>query len=168
MALVGYGLDRLTKHLALTHLDPSRPPSWLGGLVRLHLISNPGAAFSMGSSVTVVFSLLSAIALVAVLVLAVPRVRSMAAAWATGLALAGIAGNLTDRLVRPPGVLRGEVVDFVQLPHFAIFNVADMFITATAVLLVLTALFRRDDSARTDMPNADVPGDTRPMPEEAR
>ena len=43
----------------------------------------------------------------------------------TGLLLAGILGNLTDRLIRPPGFMRGHVVDFLQLPNFAIFNVAD-------------------------------------------
>lgn len=55
--------------------------------------------------------------------------------------MAGIAGNLTDRLFRAPGVLRGHVVDLFALPHFAVFNVADMFITATAVLVVAAMAF---------------------------
>ena len=50
--------------------------------------------------------------------------------------LAGITGNLADRLFREPGPFRGHVVDFIQLPYFAIFNVADMFITAAAVLVI--------------------------------
>lgn len=144
---MGYGLDRLTKHLALTRLDPTNPPSYLGGFVKLRLISNPGAAFSMGSSATVVLSLLAIVAFVVVLVFVAPRVRRLVSAVATGLALAGIAGNLTDRLIRPPGVLRGEVVDFVSLPHFAIFNVADMCITATAALLIITSLRHREPTA---------------------
>lgn len=57
-----------------------------------------------------------------------------------GLMLAGIAGNLTDRLFRAPGPLRGHVVDMFQFPHFAIFNVADVFITAAAGLIILIAL----------------------------
>lgn len=142
IALACYGLDRWTKSLALSHLNPADPPSYFGGLLRLRLITNAGAAFSLGSSATVVLSLLAIVAFVAVLVGVVPRVRSWLATVATGLALAGIAGNLTDRLIRPPGVLRGQVVDFIALPHFAIFNVADMCITVTAVLLVIASLRR--------------------------
>lgn len=147
LAVVCYALDRLTKHLALADLDPQHPPSYLGGLVRLRLISNPGAAFSLGSSATVGLSILAIVAFVAVLVGVLPRVRTRLAAVATGLALAGIAGNLTDRLTRPPGVLRGHVVDFISLPHFAIFNVADMCITATAVLLVIASVRRPERAA---------------------
>ena len=140
IAVVCYALDRLTKRLALTRLDPADPPSYLGGLVKLRLISNPGAAFSLGSSATVGLSVLALVAFVAVLVGVVPRVRTRLGAAATGLALAGIAGNLTDRLTRPPGVLRGHVVDFIALPHFAIFNVADICITSTAALLILVSV----------------------------
>ena len=137
-----YGLDRWTKYLALSRLNPANPPSYLGGLVKFRLITNAGAAFSLGSSATVAISVLAIVAFLAVLFLVVPRVRTWLAAVATGLALAGIAGNLTDRLIRPPGVLRGQVVDFIALPHFAIFNVADMCITFTAALLILASLRR--------------------------
>ena len=54
--------------------------------------------------------------------------------------MAGISGNLHDRLLRAPGPLLGHVVDFIQLPHFAIFNVADICITSAAVLVVLLSL----------------------------
>ena len=58
---------------------------------------------------------------------------------AFGLLLAGIGGNLTDRLLRDPGPLRGHVVDFLMLPHWPIFNVADMCINAAAVLILVQA-----------------------------
>ncbi len=147
LAGVCYALDRATKYLALTRLDPENPPSYLGGLVRFRLISNPGAAFSLGSSATVGLSVLAIVAFVGVLVGVLPRVRTWPSAVATGLALAGIAGNLTDRLIRPPGVLRGHVVDFIALPHFAIFNVADMCITATAALLIVASMRRPERPA---------------------
>lgn len=51
--------------------------------------------------------------------------------------MAGISGNLYDRLFRAPGPLLGHVVDFIQLPHFAIFNVADICITTAAGLIIL-------------------------------
>jgi signal peptidase II len=56
---------------------------------------------------------------------------------AFGLLLAGIAGNLTDRLLREPGPLRGHVVDFLMLPNWPVFNAADMLIDAAVLLIVI-------------------------------
>ena len=127
-------LDLVAKNVAIANLDPQHPIPLLGGLVTLRLIRNPGAAFSMGENFTVVLTLIAIAALVAVLTLIVPRLRHMGWAVTIGCLLAGIAGNLTDRLFREPGPFHGHVVDFIQLPNFAIFNVADMFITAAAVI----------------------------------
>jgi signal peptidase II len=49
-------------------------------------------------------------------------------------------GNLTDRMVRPPGPGRGHVVDFLQLPHWPIFNLADSAVVSAAVLIAFLAL----------------------------
>jgi signal peptidase II len=65
------------------------------------------------------------------------RVRHRGWAVALGLLLAGVLGNLADRLLRAPGPLRGHVVDFFQLPHWPVFNVADICINVAAVLLVV-------------------------------
>jgi len=59
---------------------------------------------------------------------------------ALGLLLAGAMGNLTDRIFRDPGVLRGHVVDFLELPNWPVFNVADMCITTAAALVVIQSL----------------------------
>ena len=82
------------------------------------------------------------------------RLGSAVWAVALGLLLAGIAGNLTDRMFRTPGPLRGHVVDFLMLPHWPIFNVADMCINAAAVLILVQA-FRgiRLDGTRTATPS---------------
>jgi signal peptidase II len=61
---------------------------------------------------------------------------------AIGLLCAGVAGNLTDRLFRPPGVLRGHVIDFLELPHWPIFNVADMCITAAAIMIMFLSIVK--------------------------
>lgn len=136
IAVVGFVLDLVTKNLAIALLDPQQPIPLLGGLLTLRLIRNPGAAFSMGEDFTVVLSIVALVALVTVSGWMVPRVRHLGWAVATGFLLAGIAGNLADRLFREPGPFHGHVVDFLQLPYFAIFNVADIWITTAAVLLV--------------------------------
>ena len=68
------------------------------------------------------------------------RLGSALWAVALGLLLAGVAGNLTDRLFREPGPMRGHVVDFLRFPHWPIFNVADVCINVAAVLIVVQAL----------------------------
>ena len=134
IGLVGFLLDLVVKNAVIANLDPQHPIPLLGGLVTLQLTRNPGAAFSMGENFTVLLTIIAIAALVAVLALIVPRIRHIGWAVTIGFLLAGIAGNLTDRLFRDPGPFRGHVVDFIQLPNFAIFNVADMFITAAAVI----------------------------------
>lgn len=143
----GLALDQAAKAVAVARLDPMSPPSLFGGLLKLQLLRNSGAAFSMGSGSTVIISIFAIVALVAVVAVALPRVRRRWTLVSCGMLMAGIGGNLADRLLRPPAVLRGHVVDFFALPHFAVFNVADMFITATAVLVVVMSLFGADRDA---------------------
>ncbi len=136
IAAAGFALDLFTKSLALAYLDPTRPIPLLGGLVTLQLIGNPGAAFSMGESFTAAITVVGIAALIGVLGWIVPRIRHRGWAVGIGLLLAGILGNLSDRLFREPGPFRGHVVDFIQLPYFAIVNVADICITAAAVMVI--------------------------------
>jgi signal peptidase II len=133
-----YAVDQLTKWLAVDRLtgEPDRP--LVGDLLVLHLTRNPGAAFSAGTRYTEV---LSVVAIVAVLVIVwlSRRVRNVLWAVAFGVLLAGVAGNLTDRLLRAPGPLRGHVVDFLMLPNWPVFNVADMCINVAAALILVQA-----------------------------
>ena len=137
VALVGLVADIVTKIVVVDRLDPAAPIRLLGGLLTLRLIRNPGAAFSLGERYTFIFALLSVAVLLFVLVRLAPRIGHPGWAVALGLLVAGVAGNLTDRLFRAPGFLRGHVVDFLQLPHWPIFNVADMCITSAAVLIMV-------------------------------
>ena len=84
------------------------------------------------------FSLV-AIAAVCVVLWFSRRVGNVVWAVALGLLLAGIGGNLTDRLLRDPGPLRGHVVDMFMLPHWPVFNVADVCIDVAAGLILLQA-----------------------------
>ena len=134
-----YAADQVTKALAVAHLVPGEQRPLLGEVLQLHLIRNPGAAFSFAEGATWVFTLFSAAVAVVVAVL-IARVRSAGWALALGLLLAGAAGNLTDRLLRAPGVGRGHVVDFLELPHWPIFNVADSCVVSAAVLIGVLGL----------------------------
>jgi signal peptidase II len=142
IAVTGVVLDVVTKVIAVDRLEPLVPVRLLGGLLTLRLIRNPGAAFSSGENFTLVFAIAAAAVLVFVLVRLAPRIGHPGWAVALGLLSAGVAGNLVDRLFRAPGVLRGHVVDFLQLPHWPIFNVADMCITSAAVLIMVLAVVK--------------------------
>lgn len=146
IALFGVALDQITKIVALRELEPGISIPVIGQWFQLTLIRNSGAAFSLGSSATVALSIFACIALLACLVVGLPRVKRASHAVALGLLMAGIAGNLYDRLFREPGPFRGHVIDFFQVEHFAIFNVADIWITTAAGLIILLS-FAQDRRA---------------------
>lgn len=149
VALAAYAVDVVSKVVAVDRLTGRPDVQVLGQLLVLHLVRNPGAAFSTGTGHTEVFTVVAMVAAVVVVVLA-RRLGSTVWAVALGLLLAGVAGNLTDRLVREPGPLRGHVIDFVMLPHWPVFNVADICIDVAAGL-ILVQVFRgvRLDGTRT-------------------
>lgn len=118
-------VDAASKALAVAGLSPHESVTLLGGLITLHLYRNPGAAFGIGPSYTVIYALIEAAVLAAILRLS-RRLRSWPWAIALGLLLGGAAGNLADRLFRSPGPLRGFVIDWIKLPYFPpTFNIAD-------------------------------------------
>jgi signal peptidase II len=151
VAALLYAADQVTKVLAVEHLTSEADRHLVGEVLQLHLTRNSGAAFSTGGAYTEVIACLAIAAMLVVLWLA-RRVGSTAWAVALGLLLAGIVGNLTDRLVREPGPLRGHVVDFLMLPHWPVFNVADMCINVAAGLILVQAFrgIRIDGSRHRD------------------
>jgi signal peptidase II len=150
-----YTLDQVTKALAVDRLSGAADRQVIGHLLQLHLTRNAGAAFSTGTAYTEILSCLAIAAALVVLWLA-RRVGSTLWALSLGLLLAGIAGNLTDRLAREPGPLRGQVVDFLMLPHWPVFNVADMCINVAAALILVQAFrgIRLDGSRHRDTRDA--------------
>jgi signal peptidase II len=139
VAAAVYAVDQVTKILAVARLTPGRPHALVGDLLQLHLIRNAGAAFSVATGVTWV---LTAVALVVVVVVVRSARRLGSTAWAVtlGLLLGGALGNLTDRLLRAPGVGRGHVVDFIDYGGLFIGNVADIAIVVAAAGVALQAL----------------------------
>jgi signal peptidase II len=139
VAAVAYAIDVATKVIAVHRLPGRGTVELVGPWFGLHLTRNPGAAFSTGTAYTGALTVLSIVAVCVVLWVS-RRLGSTLWAVALGLLLAGVAGNLTDRLFREPGPMRGHVVDFLRLPHWPIFNVADVCINIAAVLIVVQAL----------------------------
>ena len=142
IAVAGLTADVVTKIIAVSQLEPLTPVRLLGGLLTLRLIRNPGAAFSQGQQFTYVFAIAGIAVLLFVIIKLVPRIGHPAWAVAIGLLCAGVAGNLSDRLFRPPGVLRGHVIDFLELPYWPVFNVADMCITAAAIMIIFLSIVK--------------------------
>lgn len=134
VAVLVLALDQLTKAWALHGLDPGHPVNLVGRLIRLDLITNPGAAFSFATGNTLWLTVFAVLVL-GVIVVVARRLGSRAWAIALGLLLGGALGNLVDRLVRPPGVGRGHVVDFIDYFGWFIGNVADIAIVVSAVVI---------------------------------
>jgi signal peptidase II len=130
-------LDQLTKQWALSALADG--PIDLVGSLRLNLVFNDRAAFSLG------FGSTTAIALVGcavVTVLVVMGVRAEERGWALGLGiiLGGALGNLTDRAFRSgDGFLGGRVVDMVDLQWWPVFNLADAALWVGVGVLLLAS-----------------------------
>ena len=139
VAVATYLLDLTTKVIAVARLEDRPPVQVIGDFLQLNLVRNPGAAFSTGTSYTLLLSLVAVTAVVVVLVLAR---RLDDRLWAVGLGclLGGVLGNLTDRVFRAPGFLRGHVVDFLELPNWPVFNVADISINVAAGVIILQAV----------------------------
>jgi signal peptidase II len=148
-----FAADLVTKTIVVATLSHRPPLRLLDGLLTLRELRNSGAAFSIGTSMTVVFTLIAVAVVVAILRTA-RRLRSTPWAITLGLLLGGATGNLGDRLFRSPGPLRGHVVDWIELPHWPVFNVADSAIVCGGILAVLLAARSvrldgtRDDRAR--------------------
>jgi signal peptidase II len=156
VGLVAMLVDVLTKRLAVRELTGREPVDVIGDFLRLRLVRNPGAAFGAGSSLTPVISVVAIVATVVVIYFAF-RVRHRGWAVALGLLLAGVGGNLIDRLIRDPGPLHGHVVDFFALPHWPVFNVADICIDIAAVMfaVLLVRGDRMDGTRHAHDPRAD-------------
>lgn len=135
-AAVALATDLLSKYLVMKYLDGQPSIDVVGSLVKFTYVRNPGAAFGTGTSLTPVITVIALVAAV-VTIRFIAKARQPLWAFALGLLLAGVLGNLADRLFRDPGPFRGHVVDFIQLPHYAVFNVADMCINVAAVLMVI-------------------------------
>jgi signal peptidase II len=176
-ALTVLALDIISKVAVVANLSDRSPVRLLGGFLTLLVSRNPGAAFSIGTSMTVVFSVI-AVSVIVVILRTSRRIRSIPWAITLGLLLGGATGNLIDRILRYPGLFRGYVVDWIEIPHWPVFNLADSAIVCGGVLAVLLSArgVRLDglrlppaagrpagsDAAGSEAAGSEAAGDSRP------
>jgi signal peptidase II len=122
-------LDQITKHTLAAGIAAGEQKKFLPGVTLVH-VRNTGVAFSLfssGGTLVLVFTL------VALAVLVAYFVRRPERPWLwlpTGMLCGGAIGNLIDRIAN------GAVTDFIKLPHWPAFNVADMSITFGVLVLL--------------------------------
>jgi signal peptidase II len=137
VALVLITLDQFTKNLAIVSLKLGIDYPVLGEVLSWRLIYNDSAAFSLGFGQTWILAVIAAAATLATIWYS-RRITSRSWAVMAGIFLAGVVGNLIDRLIREPSFGNGHVVDFIKIPfNFPVFNLADIFIVSMAVLSVI-------------------------------
>ena len=159
VAVVVILLDQVTKAWALAVLQPriasgEGPVEVAGRWFRLTFVENTGAGFGIGAGFTWLFALIAVVVAI-VIIRTATRLGSLPWALALGGLLGGAVGNLIDRLTRPPafgepyaGPGQGYVVDFFQLPYWPVFNVADVAIVTSAVVMVILTVRGIDMSGR--------------------
>ncbi len=139
-ALGVVGLDQFLKNFLIETLKPGQPIDFLGSLVKLNLVFNDSAAFSIGFGATWIFTIISSSA-VLVLIWFSFKIETTGWALMAGVLLGGVTGNLIDRLIREPGFAVGHVVDYIQIPfNFPIFNLADIAIFIICSLSVVRVM----------------------------
>jgi signal peptidase II len=141
VAVLIYVLDLVSKIAVVAWLEHKASVEVIPGVLLLNVIRNSGAAFSIGTGMTIVFTLIAGGVVLAIIRTA-RRLRSLPWAIDLGLLLGGASGNLTDRIFRSPAPLQGHVVDFLQVfpvTNFPIFNVADSAVVCGGILAVFLA-----------------------------
>ena len=151
-----YALDRTTKILAEQHLAGRPPVELIPNVLQLAYTTNSGGAFGILGGQPVLFFVASILVCVAILV-ASTRLASMTSAIALGLVIGGAVGNLTDRLIRGPGV-SGRVIDFIDFHVWPVFNLADSAIVIGAVVLISFSMKDRDKRSERPSDRDVVPG----------
>jgi len=135
-AAAGLIADQITKALALAKLPEGGTVPFIEGVWHWTLQRNPGAAFSLFTTVPWLFTII-AFVISAGIIWYARRVHDPGLGLALGFVLGGALGNLSDRIVRPPAPFRGHVIDFIDFRIWPTFNIADVCVVTGAALLFL-------------------------------
>ena len=145
-------LDLATKAWAVNQLANREPVKILGSFFQLTFVRNPGAAFSLATNATLFLSIFG-IAVLVVIVYFAPQLTSKGWSVVLGLVMGGVLGNLMDRIFREPGFLRGHVIDWMQLPRWPVFNIADCAIVCAAGLSMILTMRNIPPIAKVNTPH---------------
>ena len=130
VCVVVIGLDQLTKHTLGSWLHPGQVRHVIPGL-KLVYERNTGVAFSFLAGTGALVYVVTAVALIALICFLLMRPQRRLLWLPTGMLVGGAIGNLIDRIAL------GSVIDFIKLPHWPVFNIADTCITFGVIILVL-------------------------------
>ena len=136
VAALIWAIDFATKNWAINYLDGRNPRRIFGSFLQLTFAKNSGAAFSFATRGTFLLTIFSIVVILAIGYWS-PRLTSKRWGLVLGLVLGGTLGNLSDRILRAnsgTGVFKGEVIDWIQLPHWPVFNLADSSIVIAALI----------------------------------
>jgi len=143
VAIIALIIDQAVKYWTTTHIVlATGTHKLIPGFIYLTNYHNEGAAFSMLSGARWLFVALCLIFVAVVIyVLATDIIKGKVARWSAVIVLAGAVGNCIDR------ILNGFVVDmFVfEFVDFAVFNVADIYITCGAIIFCLCILLDKSE-----------------------
>lgn len=128
-AAVVIALDQVTKALVRGDIQPGESVRVTGFLHLVH-VHNRGIAFGLASGSGALVAVIAALILAGLLAFFAANLSRRLVWLPTGLLVAGAVGNLVDR------ARQGYVTDFVQLPHWPAFNLADAAITIGVVALI--------------------------------
>ena len=134
-AFLVFLIDSASKNWALSSLGDGHVDHILRNFLELQLTTNSGAAFNLATSKTYFLTSFSSFALLALFLLARRIAEANGKGWALplGLAIGGVMGNLNDRIFRSPGIFHGSVIDWIRLPHWPTFNIADSSLVIAAL-----------------------------------
>ncbi len=136
LALAVIVVDQATKFWAEAQLGDGQRIPVIGDFITFVLVYNPGAAFSIGSGYTWIFTIITGIAVV-VLAWYAWGLQSRAWVWPIGLLLGGATTHFGDRLFRQPEFANGHVVDFIAYSNWFVGNVADIVLFFGVVLMLV-------------------------------
>lgn len=138
-AWVVWLIDLGTKVWAVDVLSSRANVQIIGSFLQLTFVQNSGAAFGIGAGSTIIFTFF-ALAVLIIITRYALQITSKGWALVCGLVLGGILGNLTDRIFREPSFLQGHVIDWIQIPNWPVFNIADSAIVIAAVVAIILTI----------------------------
>jgi len=130
-------LDQGSKFLVRSNMELNTSIPLIDGLLQLTYVQNTGAAFSLFQGQRLLLTIIQTVVIAVLLVYLFRRRKKDSPLLLTSLSLivSGGLGNLMDR------VMQGYVVDFIELPHWPVFNAADIMVCVGCGLLAICVIF---------------------------